>query len=57
MSLPSRNASHTFSQVPSAEIQRSGFDRSHGLRPRLMLVGLFPFMLMKFCPVILLIYV
>ena len=32
MSLPSRNASHTFSQVPSAEIQRSGFDRSHGFK-------------------------
>lgn len=32
MSLPSRNSSHSFSQVPSAEIQRSGFDRSHGFK-------------------------
>ena len=32
MSLPSRNSSHSFSQVPSADIQRAGLDRSHGFK-------------------------
>ena len=33
MSLPSvMSSSHNFSMVPSAEIQRSSFDRSHGFK-------------------------
>ena len=30
--MPSTNASHNFTQIPKAEIPRSSFDRSHGIK-------------------------
>ena len=51
-SLPSV-MSHKFSQVPSADIPRSSFDRSHVLKLRLIVEILFLYMLMKRYPLIL----
>ena len=46
-------SAHSFAMVPRADIPVLVSMFRHRIRLPLMLVSLFPFMLMKFCPVIL----